>query len=218
MPPRARRIVLVCAVLLALAFVGLAERAEDQGEGQPWFRVDLATKSLVQGARRPALERPMHLLSDLGTARGLVPLGLATVLTLLWRRHRRLALFVPSAMLGAGIVEDLSKWLVNRPRPRLTGYGFPSGHVLAAVTFYGLLIYLCWVLASRPTWRWMTTSACVLLVLGVAYSRIYLNAHWLTDVLGSLSGGTAYLLFALAWIDVRSQPGRPTAVPAAARR
>lgn len=217
MRPRTRGIVLVCAMFLALAFVGLAERAEDQGEGQPWFRVDLATKMLVQGGRRPVLERPMHLLSDLGTARGLVPLGLATVL-MLWRRHRRLALFLPSAMLGVGIVEDLSKWLVNRPRPRLTGYGFPSGHVLAAVTFYGILVYLCWMLTSRPPWRWMTTGACVLVVLGVAYSRIYLNAHWLTDVLGSLSGGTAYLLFALAWIDVRSQPGRPTAVPAATRR
>jgi membrane-associated phospholipid phosphatase len=64
----------------------------------------------------------------------------------------------------------------------------------------------------------MTTGACVLVVLGVAYSRIYLNAHWLTDVLGALAGGTAYLLLLLAWIDVRSHPREPTAVPAAARR
>lgn len=218
MQPRMRRIVLTCAVVLALAFVGLAERAEDQGEGQqPWFRVDLAAKSLVQGGRRPVLERPMHLLSDLGTARGLVPLGLATLLTL-WRRHRRLALFVPAAMLGAGIVEELSKWVVNRPRPRLTGYGFPSGHVLAAVTFYGILVYLCWVLVSRPTWRWMTTGACVLVVLGVAYSRVYLNAHWLTDVLGALAGGTAYLLAALVWVDTCSRPRPPTVASAATRR
>ncbi|HKW94828.1 MAG TPA: phosphatase PAP2 family protein [Methylomirabilota bacterium] len=217
MTPRARRIVFVCAALLGLAFLALGERAEDQGEGAPWFAMDLATKSVIQSTRRPALEHPIRLLSDLGTARGLVPLGFATVVALWWR-HRRLALFVPSVMLGAGIVEALSKWGVNRPRPRLTGYGFPSGHVLAAVTFYGALVYVCWVLTRRPAWRWIATGACVLVILGVGYTRIYLNAHWLTDVLGALLGGTAYLLLALAWIDARWRPRHRAAVPAPARR
>lgn len=217
MTPRARQVVFVCAALLTLVFLALGERAEDQGEGEPWFPMDLATKSVVQSARRPAIERPMRLLSDLGTARGLVPLCLVTSLAL-WRRHRLLALFLPSVMAGAGIVEDLSKWLVNRPRPRLTGYGFPSGHVLAAVTFYGLLVYLGWVLVRRPAWRWMITSACVLIVLGVAYSRIYLNAHWLTDVVGALVGGTAYLLLTLAWFDVRWRSRQPTGAPPATCR
>jgi membrane-associated phospholipid phosphatase len=206
MQPRTYRVVLICAALLVLAFVGLAERAEDQGAGLPW--VDLATKMLVQSGRRPVLERPMHVLSNLGTASGLVPLGLGAMFAL-WRNHRRLALFVPSMPLGGLLIEGLSKWLVHRPRPRLTGYRFPSGHVLAAVSFYGALVCVAWALASRPAWRWTATGVCVLAVLSIGYSRLYLNAHWLTDVLGALAGGTAYLLGALVWIDARSQPRPP---------
>ena len=210
MGARSRRLVLVCAVLLGLTFFVLAERAEDQGEGQPWFTVDLATKSFVQNARSPALERPMHLLSHFGTASGLIPLGL-TALLVLWNKRRSLALFVPSIPLGAVAIEGVSKWLVHRPRPNLTGYGFPSGHVLAAVTFYGALVYVCWAVAIHPPWQWVASGACVVAILGIAVSRIYLDAHWLTDVLGALVGGTAYLLTVLLWIDSRTRPGKADA-------
>ncbi len=76
---------------------------------------------------------------------------------------------------------------------------------MASVVFYGALLYVLWTLVQRRLWRWTGTGACALVISGVAYSRLYLNAHWLTDVLGALAGGTAYLLFGVAWMDGSNQ-------------
>lgn len=197
-----QRTLLAVAVLLALGFFILAEKAEDQAEENRWFALDLTAKSLIQNQRHPALEAPMRMLSYLGSGYVLVPLN-AAVLLLLFRRQSGLAIFVPAITMGSTVAEGLTKWIVARPRPRLTGYGFPSGHVMVSVVFYGLLIYLLWKLVKSRLWRWVGTGLCVLVIVGVAYSRLYLNAHWLTDVLGGLAGGTASLLFAAAWADRR---------------
>jgi undecaprenyl-diphosphatase len=57
--------------------------------------------------------------------------------------------------------------------------------------------------------RWLGTVLAGLLVLGVAWSRLYLNVHWLSDVVGGLTGGLAYVLVALAAI-ARRLPSPPT--------
>src|SRR5207245_625975 len=80
---------------------------------------------------------------------------------------------------------------------RLSAYGFPSGHTFGAVVFFGGLIYFLWTIELRRIWRWTGTVVLVLLILGVAASRLYLRAHWLSDVLGGFAGGIAYLLFLL---------------------
>ncbi len=193
---------LVLAVLSAVVFITLAEMAKDQAELRHWLAIDLITKALVQSHRIPALESPMRLFSYLGSGYVLVPLNIGLFLLLL-RQHRGLAMFVPAITGGSVVVEGLTKWIVARPRPRLTGYGFPSGHVLVSVVFFGALIYLFWTVVTRPLWRWIGTVFCTLVIAGVAYSRLYLNAHWLTDVLGAFAGGTTYLLFGLLWIDGR---------------
>ena len=47
---------------------------------------------------------------------------------------------------------------------------------------------------GAPAWFYVV-------VLGIAYSRIYLNAHWFSDVLGGLSGGAAYLALGISWLE-----------------
>ena len=83
------------------------------------------------------------------------------------------------------------------------GYGFPSGHVLGAVVFFGLLIYIAWKVKLHPGWSCLVTVGSVLLVVGVAFSRIYLNAHWLTDVLGAAVAGVALLIAILLYPGAR---------------
>jgi membrane-associated phospholipid phosphatase len=201
-----RNTFIVLATLLAMLFIALADQAEDQAERHVWSSVDVAARSLVQRERHPALDPPVRLVSDLASGSVLIPLNLLVLLAL-WRRHRGLALLVPSVALVSALLGALTKWLVARPRPGLTSYGFPSGHVLAAVVFYGAVMYLSWALLKRALWRWASTGAAVLVILGVAYSRLYLDAHWLTDVLGAVAGGGASLLVALAWVESGRSPG-----------
>jgi undecaprenyl-diphosphatase len=127
---------------------------------------------------------------------------------LLWRHGHRAARFVPVMVVGAYVVFALTKWVVARPRPRLSPYGFPSAHTFGAVVFFGGLIYFLWTIELRRIWQWTGTVFLVLLILGVAASRLYLRAHWLSDVLGGFAGGTAYLLFFLLAADPRLRPSR----------
>ena len=192
-----RRRLLLFAALCAIAFLALAiEAAEPEV-----FGIDYTVRTLVQAERSPALERPMRWISDLGSGAVLIPLNLALLGFFLLRGHGW-ALWVPILTAGSVLVEGLGRWIVHRPRPKGTHHGFPSGHVTGAVVFFGAVIFLLWTADLPRHWRWFGSGLAVV-VLGIAYSRIYLNAHWFSDVLGGLSGGAAYLALGICWLERR---------------
>ncbi len=191
------------AVVFVVSFLTLAAIAR----AQYFFPLDYTVQALAQGARHPLLESTLRALTLLGTGWVLAPLS-----ALGWVGLRRLghplARFVPATVVGAFLLSALTKWLVSRPRPRGTDYGFPSGHALGAAVFFGAVVYVLWTLGVPRVPRWLGTLLACLLVLGVAWSRLYLRAHWLSDVVGGLVGGLAYLLVTLVVIErrLRSPP------------
>lgn len=190
------RAVLGLAVLLTLAFLALAVFASTQRV----FSLDYTVQALVQGGRHPLLESPMRALTLLGSGYVLAALSVPGW-WLLRRAGHPLTRALPPAVAGAFLLNGLTKWLVARPRPRLTQYGFPSGHALGAVIFFGALIYVLWTVPVSRGWRWTGTILSCLLIAAVAYSRLYLKVHWASDVAGGLIGGAAYLLFVLLALD-----------------
>jgi membrane-associated phospholipid phosphatase len=198
-----RWVVLLLAILSVLAYLVLAVLAFNQ----QFLDVDHSAHALAQSARQPHLESLMRALSNVGSGYALVPLGVG-MFVLLRRHGHRAARFVPAMIVGSYVVFALTKWVVARPRPRLSPYGFPSAHTFGAVVFFGGLIYFLWTIELRRIWQWTGTVFLILLILGVAVSRLYLRAHWLSDVLGGFAGGTAYLLFFLLAADPRLRPSR----------
>jgi len=149
-------------------------------------------------ARTPQLDAPMHAVSILGNPEGLIPLTFISSL-LLWHYRRRWALALPLVMVGTGGLQLLSKWAIDRPRPNLAAWGFPSGHVLSLVVFFGLVAYLLLTSQLGRTWRWVGSGISFGVLLAVAFSRLYLDVHWLSDVFGGFTLGLAYLL-AIIWL------------------
>jgi undecaprenyl-diphosphatase len=131
----------------------------------------------------------------------------------LWSRRRRWALALPVVMAGAGLIQLLAKWHFDRPRPNLDPWGFPSAHVLSLVVLFGYLAYVLGGSAARRRWRALAVSGCPAVVCTVAFSRMYLDAHWLSDVLGGMSAGLAYLLLAI-WLVGSVPLPRPAPVAA----
>jgi membrane-associated phospholipid phosphatase len=198
-----RRAVLPLAIVSSLAYVVLAVHAFNQ----QFFDLDHAAAALARSARHPFLQIVMRALSDLASGYALLPLSAVMYIFMRHRGHHA-AKFIPWMVVGAYAVFTLSKWIVARPRPRLSPYGFPSAHAFGAVVFFGGLIYLLWTSDIGRVWRWTGTALLVLLVVGVGVSRIYLRAHWLSDVLGGVMGGAAYLLFFLLAAEPSLRPSR----------
>jgi undecaprenyl-diphosphatase len=161
----------------------------------------------MRASRYPELRPLMQLLSRIGSGYVLIPL---CVVLYVWLRRQghRAARYIPGMFVGAIAVFVLAKWIVARPRPKLSPYGFPSAHTFGAVVFFGGVIYLLWTIEMSRARRWIGTMGLVLLILGVALSRLYLRSHWLSDVLGGLTGGLAYLVIFLLAIDPRLRPWR----------
>lgn len=206
---RKPRLLLSGAFVSLIGYVSLAVFAAQQ----EFFAVDYGTRAWVRLLQYEALQVPFTVVTHLGDRLGLIPLILLAVL-LLWRVSRRWAIALPVLMTGAWAIQIAAKWAADRPRPNLDPWGFPSGHVLSLVVFFGLVIYLV-VTASkrRRRWRALACGVCVVTVSLVAFSRLYLDRHWLSDLAGGLTIGTAYLLAAI-WIVEVVVAGYGSAAPA----
>jgi 4-amino-4-deoxy-L-arabinose transferase-like glycosyltransferase/membrane-associated phospholipid phosphatase len=179
------------ALLFAIAFACLAHEAAER----ELLDADHAVSLTLQAWRQPVLDAPMQALSALGSGSILVPLN-AALAWVLWRRRYRHVLLVPALTLGAVVTEAMLKWLVNRPRPKAVGYGFPSGHVMASIVFFGLVVWLLWRARHGDAVACIAAGVGVVVVAGIGVSRLYLNSHWLSDVLGGGAAGLAFLMFA----------------------
>ncbi len=98
----------------------------------------------------------------------------------------RLALSVP----GCVLLNEVLKYVFHRARPtlehplvKLPSYSFPSGHAVAATVFYGFAAILLWSYIGTKVWRVVIGTAIAAVILMVGFSRVYLGAHYPTDVL-----------------------------------
>ena len=196
------RRLLTGAVVSLVGYLALAVFAAQQ----QFFALDYGTRSWVRLLRFEALNLPMELITSLGDRVGLIVM-IAIAVPLLWRVNRRWALALPVLMAGAGALQWVAKTASGRARPNLAPWGFPSGHVLSLVVFFGLMIYLIAIAsARRRRWRVLACLVAAVPVVVVAFSRLYLDKHWLSDLAGGLTIGAAYLLLAIWVIEVVLTP------------
>ncbi len=123
----------------------------------------------------------------------------AVLVALTARRCRALALALAVAVLARSPLEYIIKEAVGRERPDIlrlldgTGPSHPSGHVLAAVTLWGLLPPLVALVTDRRWMWWSATAVAAVLIAGIGASRVYLGVHWFSDIIQGLLLGWLYL-------------------------
>ncbi len=100
----------------------------------------------------------------------------------------------------AALLNVALKTLIQRPRPegfRLveeTGFSFPSGHSMAAMAFFGLVIWLIWHYERDRRRRNLLVAVFALIILMIGVSRIYLGVHYASDVLGGFCVSLVWLV------------------------
>lgn len=125
--------------------------------------------------------------------------GILIVIFLVFLVNRK----VSYICLGASIIQTslnrVIKAIVRRPRPnvdvfiRENNFSFPSGHAMAITCLYGLLIY--YLYKSEIRYRKLLIVICVLIIVLVSLSRVYLGVHYFSDIIGGILLSSSLVLY-----------------------
>lgn len=183
-------------IFLAWVFTGITE---DVVTGDPIVQFDQSVYAALQSLRAPVVDAIMITASELGDSFTVTFLTLAVLAYFLIRRAWWTAgYWVAVVGFGSGL-NTLIKSIVQRTRPGDMGYAgpgnfsFPSGHSSVNAMLYGALAFL--IARKAPErWRLPIFAAALLFAFLIAFSRIYLGAHWFSDVAASLTLAAAWVI------------------------
>ncbi|WP_024889391.1 bifunctional DedA family/phosphatase PAP2 family protein [Luteimonas huabeiensis] len=192
--PESASLAILAVCLLAIGWAWFALLTTVLMRGEP-LALDLSVYEAMIALRNPLADRLFAGLASIGDAPVLVPAAGLALLWLVWRRrfiaaaHWLVALAF-GLVLTAGLEAAID---VPRPPTAHSGFGFPSMTVtMTTITFGFFAVLIARELPGRSrVWPYLLTGVVVALL---GFARIYLGAHWLSDVVGGLLLGVVWLL------------------------
>ena len=152
---------------------------------------------VILNLRSEPLTVIMRVITNLSSAYVLIAI---TIGILIFVKNKKVGLCVASNLVITTLLNQLLKYIIQRPRPegyRLiaeSGYSFPSGHSMVSMAFYGLIIYLIWKMVKNKKIKYISCGVLGLLIPMIGFSRIYLGVHYASDVIGGFAISIVYLL------------------------
>src|SRR5699024_464822 len=145
-----------------------------------------------------------YYLSFMGSRNVLVPFVIiGSAYSYLKFKKLQPSLIFLSGTLLSSLLNTLIKHLIKRERPSIieavhgTGFSFPSGHAMISTVCYGLFLFYLTKLIKRRYKRNLLIIFSAMLLLLIGYSRIALNVHYFTDILGGYIIGLLFISFYL---------------------
>lgn len=179
------------------------------------FEGDLAVDRWIQSISFPLFDPLMRAISALGTI-WISVIIVAFSIGVFWVFRRRWeAVFLLLTSIPP-LINRALKELVDRPRPaddlvrvleETSTPSFPSGHVVFAVVFFGLLFYLVSTAVKKSRIRVPIQVVLALIVLLMGPSRVYMGVHWPSDAGGGYVMGLLFV-FLLVWLYRRFSSGK----------
>lgn len=185
---------MLALMLLLLGWCWFALLMAVVAHGEP-LALDLAVHEAMLALRNPLADYPMAALASLGAWQVLMPATAAGMAYLIWRRRWMAAgHWLAALAFGYALTELLGTTVdVVRPPNASSGFGFPSVSVtMATITFGFFAVLIGRELPGRTrVWPYLLSGVIVSLI---GFARIYLGAHWLSDVIGGMLFGIFWLL------------------------
>lgn len=170
--------------------------------------IDDAVVHFLMYFSSPFLQDALTLLTEMGSVWFTAMVSVMILLYLWFRgKDKWTMLFYAIAMGGGGLLILLLKEFFRIERPSINeaidavGYSFPSGHAMGSMILYGFIAYLVVRSALKKKTKIILTAALLLLASLVAVSRVYLSAHYPSDVVAGQAGGLAWLLFCIILLE-----------------
>jgi membrane-associated phospholipid phosphatase len=198
--------------VLSLSTLAFAVLGEDVAENEALTRWDTRLNRWLHVHSSPALTRAFELLTTTGGFVFLLLVTLGAAVLLLGRRAFAEALLLALAFAGAELITIETKDAFARARPPLhdphltfNTFAFPSGHALVSTAVYGAVAIVVLRRLCGAASRAAVIAGTVLLVALIGFSRIYLGAHYASDVLAGMSLGLAWLTLCVLVLTVRER-------------
>lgn len=189
--------------LALLGISGFVLIAAEYFADPAFVRADESISQYLQSLRTEPFDRLMVGVTMLGDGVVLGPVAAAVVAIFLWHKRWRVSGALATAIISAALFVPLVKTFIHRARPialynGADSYSFPSGHATLSATIIGICILV--VARDLPARVQKVLYMLAAVAIGlIAFSRLYLAAHWPSDVgAGLLFGGA--LVFGLAWL------------------
>lgn len=178
-----QRILLAIAAVTMLCFIAIFI-------ARPYFTgVNLAVNSWTPGIQTASLTDIAKIIDTGFDTKVLLIITLPIVGILLYKGSTLKAGLLIGAMGADAAILEAAKTLITSPRPinaliAETDNSFPSGHLTSTIVFVGMLTYLAW--QNRKTIHKLCIAAVgPALIVVVGFDRIYLNVHWLSDIIAA---------------------------------
>ena len=196
--------------LVGLFFLGLylfADMAEDVIEKEYILVIDRWISIHINDVQTPMINSLMLMLTDINSSVGFLVFSIALIGFFAYKKWYSDLWFYLHSVGGAVIAFTVMKLIVERVRPDsnlldLTSYSFPSGHT-TMVTVVALSIYFIFEKRVRLMHhRILLLFICTAWIFTISFSRVYLNVHWLSDVIAGFGLGLFWVTFLILWKKV----------------
>ena len=179
------------------------------------FSFDERVFAIIKPWVSPLQTSFMQVITFIGSQNFLLPANLLLIgFYLFFKNNRSTAYKIATISISSVVVMFLMKFFLQRERPlvpliaKVHGYSFPSGHTFTSVTFYGIIAYIIYKNVKHSFLKWLLIVLCIILILLVGYSRVYLRLHYASDVIAAFCLGLIWLVLA-KWFLVHADKGNP---------
>ena len=200
----------VCVLLITgIAFLTLADKV---GEQDALVNFDRALSISLREHSTPRTVKIFEIITTFGDVATLACIGLVVAVILAVRRCLQLLSIWVVALLGVGFLNHLLKDIFQRMRPQLPnpwitepGWSFPSGHAMGSLVVYGMLAYTVGLTVANRAFRMGLIFVTVSLVIAIGFSRIYLGAHYFSDVIAGYCAASFWLAICISGNEIANR-------------
>lgn len=206
-----KRFFALLASYFAFAFI-FAFLAKWLADFKLLVKIDVAVQWFILNARVDSLNKFFEIFTELGDTKFMAILALVASLLFFIKKYYRYSIGIALSVGVAEIVSIILKTVIGRHRPpnelalvAQNGASFPSGHTIAAMAFYGFLIYFFNKEIKNTTTKNILIIFCGLMILLSGFARIYLGAHWPSDVAASYALGGVWVAIIISLVEKNSK-------------
>ena len=183
------------ALVLSIASLYIfTKMLDDVVRNEMITKFDVFLNGKIMVLWNPSLTKVMIFITNIVSTKSLIILSAILLCVFIYKKWRYNSWLLVSSLLAGVGIELLIKNIVHRIRPdnaliEVSGYSFPSGHAITSVIFFSLLMYSFKDEIKNAILKACFIAANIILFLLIGFSRLYLGAHWFSDVIGGFALG-----------------------------